>query len=243
MPRVTTAEPTPFPSQPGAPRRALLKDRAYADLKVLIQSGEFPPNTFLSERQLVARLGMSKTPIRSALEHLEAQGLVVVSPQQGIVVTDLSVREITDLFDVRSAIEPFVAARLAERHVGAEGIARLDENLLLQANAASAGDALAATSLDVAFHALLAELLDNREVLRWLARCFDKPPPFDPADQSSRPRSPAPEPSGPCRDRRIHLQLPGRRGGAADDRSPWLWPPVPARWRGAGHSLNRTDRE
>ena len=98
--------------------RALLKDRAYADLKVLIQSGEFPPNTFLSERQLVARLGMSKTPIRSALEHLEAQGLVVVSPQQGIVVTDLSVREITDLFDVRSAIEPFVAARLAERHVG-----------------------------------------------------------------------------------------------------------------------------
>jgi DNA-binding GntR family transcriptional regulator len=174
MPRAAPAKPAPFPSHPGAPGRALLKDRAYADLKVLIQSGEFPPNTFLSERQLVARLGMSKTPIRSALEHLEAQGLVVVSPQQGIVVTDLSVREITDLFDVRSAIEPFVAARLAERHVGADGIARLDENLLLQANAASAGDALAATSLDVAFHALLAELLDNREVLTWLARCFDK---------------------------------------------------------------------
>lgn len=156
------------------PPRTLFKDRAYAELKEMIQTGVFPPNAFLSERQLVQRLGMSKTPIRSALEHLEAQGLVVVSPQQGIVVKELSAREITDLFDMRAAIEPFLAGRLAARSVPPEGGARIEENLALQARAVEADDPLAATRLDVAFHTLLAETLDNREAIAWLGRCFDK---------------------------------------------------------------------
>lgn len=59
-----------------ASRQPLLKDRAYRDLKDLIQSGALPEGTFLSGRQLVARLRMSKTPIRSALERLETEGRV-----------------------------------------------------------------------------------------------------------------------------------------------------------------------
>jgi DNA-binding GntR family transcriptional regulator len=154
--------------------KVLLKERAYAELKHLIQSGVFPPNSFLSERRLVEQLGMSKTPIRSALEQLETQGLVTVSPQQGIVVRDLSAHEITDLFDTRAAVEPFVVSRLAGRGLTAEQAARLQDNLRSQEDAAAAGDALAATHLDIEFHTLLARLLDNREILGWLARCFDK---------------------------------------------------------------------
>jgi len=160
-------------SAPGSVR-TLLKDRAYDELKALIQDGVFPPNMFLSERQLVERLGMSKTPIRSALELLEAQDLVVVSPQQGIVVKDLSAQEITDLFDMRCAVEPFIASRLASRSLGASSIARLDANLTLQVEAALVGDAPASTRLDVEFHILLAEFLENREAHSWLARCFDR---------------------------------------------------------------------
>jgi DNA-binding GntR family transcriptional regulator len=154
--------------------RTLLKDRAYEEVKALIQDGVFAPNTFLSERQLVERLGMSKTPIRSALELLEAQDLVVVSPQQGIVVKDLSAREISDLFDMRCAVEPFIASHLAERALGASPVARIDANLALQAEAARVGDARASTRLDVDFHTLLAEILENREALAWLSRCFDR---------------------------------------------------------------------
>lgn len=154
--------------------KVLLKERAYAELKDLIQSGFFPPNSFLSERRLVEQLGMSKTPIRSALEQLEAQGLVAVSPRQGIVVRDLSAHEITDLFDTRSAVEPFVVSRLAPRGLTAEQAAGIDENLRRQCAAAGAGDAPAATRLDIEFHTLLARALDNREILGWLTRCFDK---------------------------------------------------------------------
>jgi DNA-binding GntR family transcriptional regulator len=151
-----------------------LKDQAYAQLKELIQGGVFPPNSFLSERKLVEHLGMSKTPIRSALEQLEAQGLVSVSPQQGIVVRELSAHEITDLFDMRAAVEPFVVSRLAGRGLTPENVARAEENLHQQRAAAAGGDALAATRLDIEFHSLLAQFLDNREILGWLAMCCDK---------------------------------------------------------------------
>jgi DNA-binding GntR family transcriptional regulator len=154
--------------------KVLLKDQAYAELKEMIQRGVFPPNSFLSERKLVEHLGMSKTPIRSALEQLEAQGLVAVSPQQGIVVRELSAHEITDLFDTRTAVEPFVVSRLAGRGLAPEQAARIEENLREQHAAAAAGDALAATRLDIEFHTLLAQFLDNREILGWLTRCFDK---------------------------------------------------------------------
>ena len=154
--------------------KMLLKEQAYAELKELIQTGVFAPNTFLSERQLVLRLGMSKTPIRSALEHLEAQGLVAVSPQQGIVVKELSAHEITDLFDMRTAIEPFIAARLAGRGLAPGQLGRAEENLAAQRAATAAGDPIGATRLDVEFHLLLAEFLDNREMMTWLTRCFDK---------------------------------------------------------------------
>ena len=128
----------------------------------------------MSERQLVENLQISKTPIRSALEHLEAQGLVAVSPQQGIVVKELSVRDIMELFDMRLAVEPFMASQLAGRVLSADQSERLAANLTLQNDAALAGDALAATRLDIEFHVLLASLLDNREITAWLARCFDK---------------------------------------------------------------------
>jgi DNA-binding GntR family transcriptional regulator len=169
-----------IPSRPHVTRRSspavktLLKDRAYVELKELIQTGVFAPNTFLSERQLALQLGMSKTPIRSALEHLEAQGLVAVSPQQGIVVKELSAHEIIDLFDMRAAIEPFAVSRLAGRSIAPGQVGRAEKNLAEQRSSASAGDALRATRLDIEFHMLLAEFLDNREMLTWLARCFDK---------------------------------------------------------------------
>src|SRR5687767_6760558 len=53
-----------------------LQSRAYAELRRLIVTGEFPPGTFLSERQLAQQLVMSKTPVHVALERLEAEGFV-----------------------------------------------------------------------------------------------------------------------------------------------------------------------
>jgi len=154
--------------------RVLLKERAYQELKDLIQTGVFTPHESLSERQLAERLQMSKTPIRAALENLEMQGLVTVSPQKGILVRELSARETNELFEVRLAVEPYIAKQLVKCAWTSHQKEALDENLRRQLAAAKSEDALVATKLDIEFHRMLASVLDNREVALLLERCFDK---------------------------------------------------------------------
>lgn len=153
--------------------RPLLKDQAYSNLKQLILDGVFPPGTFLSERQLVARLGMSKTPIRTALERLALDGFVTISPQQGIVVRELSLKEIVDHYDIRIALEMFVVARLASRLLPSQ-IAQLQANLEAQAAQIAAGNAAHYSALDGEFHLLLCACLDNAEITRVMQHQRDK---------------------------------------------------------------------
>lgn len=155
-------------------QRMSFKERAYQELKALIQAGDLSPDSTLSERKLAERLGMSKTPIRAALENLETQGLVTVSAQKGIIIRELSAREIAELFDVRAAVEPFVVAQLARCSLTRSQRDELKVNLREQRLVARSEDALAATKLDIAFHQVLARLLENREMMLWLERCFDK---------------------------------------------------------------------
>ena len=152
---------------------ALLKDQAYENLKRLILEEVFSPGTCLSERQLAARLDMSKTPIRSALARLEAEGFVALPPQQGIVVREPSPREVVDLFDIRIALETFVVQSIAGR-LNPEQIGQLRANLELQAQAAQAGDVVEYTRLDADFHLLLCKLFANREILQVMRGGWDK---------------------------------------------------------------------
>lgn len=153
--------------------RGLLKDKAYKEIKQLILDWTFKPGTFLSERQLAQRLGMSKTPVRSALERLEHEGFVTISPQQGIVVREFSLEEIVDLFDIRIALETFVVKQLSGR-LTPEFRARLEENLEDQLKTAQTVDVVAATQLDADFHILLCEALGNQEILRTMLHLRDK---------------------------------------------------------------------
>lgn len=151
----------------------LLQDRAYARIKDRIQDGTYPAGAFLSERRLARDLGMSKTPIRAALTRLGLEGFVAISPRQGIVVREPSLREIVDLFDLREALESFVARALAGR-LSPPQAERLRRNLRAQEEKARAGDLGELTRLDTEFHLLLCELLDNREILRTMGGLRDK---------------------------------------------------------------------
>lgn len=167
--RVHFAESVPQNSH----RRSLLKDKAYAEIKNSLLDETFPPGTFLSERQLSSMLGMSKTPIRAALERLESEGFVAVAPQQGIVVRELSMDEIVDLFDIRLALESFVVSRLAGRLLP-DQIEQLRENLDAQKGCAERNDLLSYTKLDAEFHLMFSCFLDNQEILRVMLRLQDK---------------------------------------------------------------------
>lgn len=145
--------------------KLLLKDQAYDALKTLILDGEFPTGAFLSERALAERLGMSKTPIRTALERLELERFVTISPQQGIVVRELSLQEIRDHYDIRLALESFVVQRLAGR-LSAAQIEALESNLELMRQQVETGQRANVMYTDADFHQLLCTFLNNQEILR-----------------------------------------------------------------------------
>lgn len=147
------------------PARSFLKDHAYQKIKQRLLNDDYPPGSFLSERQLAGNLGMSKTPIKAALERLESEGFIAVSPQQGIVVRELSIQEIADLYEIRSALESYALRTIAGR-LTAEQIARVRANLNAQADIRGRGDVLKGVELDAAFHTQFIEFLGNLEIFR-----------------------------------------------------------------------------
>lgn len=153
--------------------RSLLKERAYDHIKRGLLNSEYPPGSFLSERQLAEELGMSKTPVKSALERLESEGYIAVSPQQGIVVRELSVHEIADLYEIRVALEAYCLRTLAG-NLNPVQIAQLRENLQAQTRLRGSADVVKRVQLDTAFHVLFMEFLGNQEVLRAFVQLRDK---------------------------------------------------------------------
>jgi DNA-binding GntR family transcriptional regulator len=149
----------------GSPDGSLLKERAYAEIKQRILDGTFAAGTFLSERQLALQLGMSKTPIRAALERLQQEDFVTISPQQGIIVRDLSVHEIADQYEIRAALETYVVRTVAGRLTPAQ-VDRLRANLEAQEANCRDCDVERSVFLDTEFHTLFCEFLGNREILR-----------------------------------------------------------------------------
>jgi DNA-binding GntR family transcriptional regulator len=154
-------------------RPLLLKETAFQEMKRLILDGTFPPGSFLSERKLVERLNMSKTPIKAALERLEASGFIVTSPHQGIIVRQLSLREIKEHYDIRTALETFVVRQIAGT-LRAEQIEAIRSNLAQQQHYLNINDTTGHVQADSDFHLLLASVLNNQEITQVMEHQRDK---------------------------------------------------------------------
>lgn len=88
-------------------KKETLKLKAYNFIKEKIISCEYAPNTLLSEESLRNEINASRTPIRDALSRLEQEGLIIIMPKKGIMVSGLSISEIHKIFEVRMLFEPF----------------------------------------------------------------------------------------------------------------------------------------
>jgi DNA-binding GntR family transcriptional regulator len=92
-----------------------LTDRAYRLVEELIVTLALPPETILSEQSLAARLGIGRTPIREALQRLARDGLVVILPRRGILVSQINLKTQMRLLEVRRELERLMARSAAER--------------------------------------------------------------------------------------------------------------------------------
>jgi GntR family transcriptional regulator, rspAB operon transcriptional repressor len=105
-----------FPVLPLDPDAALsLSDRAAQRIRELIVTLELAPGSPVSERELMERLGLGRTPVREALRTLAQEKLVEVYPRRGIVVSPVDVGDLASLSEARIVLESYAARLAAER--------------------------------------------------------------------------------------------------------------------------------
>ncbi|GKQ35241.1 GntR family transcriptional regulator [Streptomyces sp. A012304] len=162
----------PQGSVPKLERPGPLRERVYEALLELITTRALRPGQHLVESELAGHLGVSRQPVREALQRLNSEGWVDLRPAQGAFVHEPTEEEADQLLTVRTLLEA-EAARLAAAHADRAGIDALRE-LLAQGDLAVASDDVdAAVALNARFHAKIMELAGNA-VLAELAAQVDR---------------------------------------------------------------------
>ena len=157
---------------PRLERPGPLRDRVYEALLELITTRALQPGQHLVESELAGHLGVSRQPVREALQRLNTEGWVDLRPAQGAFVHEPTEAEADQLLTVRTLLEA-EAARLAAAHAGSPGIEVLRELCAEGEKAVEADDVESAVALNALFHAKIMELAGNT-VLGELAAQVDR---------------------------------------------------------------------
>jgi DNA-binding GntR family transcriptional regulator len=137
-----------------------LTEKAYRALEEEIVTLRIPPGTIVSETILSRRLGVGRTPVREALQRLAREGLVVIMPRRGIIVSDLDPLRQLRLLEARREIERFLARSAAKRATPLQRI-QFREIATGMDEAAAQADDIAFMRLDREFNLLVLDSAAN----------------------------------------------------------------------------------
>jgi len=149
-------------------RHPTLRAVAADQLRSWIVTGRLRPGSRLVESVLADVLGMSRIPIREALEQLQGEGFVEITPRRGPVVATVSTKEAEDLYEVRTALEGFAARQAAERRKPSD-LERLQQIVDEGRKALRAEAWPELTRLNSAFHKAVATATGNDHLVGLMA--------------------------------------------------------------------------
>jgi DNA-binding GntR family transcriptional regulator len=140
--------------------KVTLADIAYRRLEEQIVTLQLAPGQVLSESMLVENLGIGRTPIREALQQLAREGLVVIMPRRGVVVSEVNIQQQLELLKVRRELERLIVKLAAKRQTDTER-ERFFEIAKGMRQAAKSKDDVAFMRLDREFNLLLSKTSRN----------------------------------------------------------------------------------
>jgi DNA-binding GntR family transcriptional regulator len=135
-------------------------DRAYTVLEELIITGELAPASVVSESALTARLKIGRTPVREALHRLEFDGLVLILPRRGIMISDMNVKTQLKMLEVRRQLEGLMVRLAVARSSDSEKLHFRSVADRIE-KAAQDEDGIAFIRVDREFNSLLSEAAQN----------------------------------------------------------------------------------
>ena len=157
-----------LPKPPRLNNRPNLSEAVYEMIKQRLLSQELEPGTKLREEDLADQLGVSRTPVREAINKLEREGLVEIIPRYGTFVANISSKDVEEIYQLREAAE-CLAVGLA--------LPRFSKNKLLELarlhreceGPVEKGNFDPFIKVDTAFHDLLIKLSKNERLVRLMS--------------------------------------------------------------------------
>jgi len=153
-------------------RLPALRDRVYDRLRTAIINGRMAPGTTLLQEQLAEQMGVSRTPIRDALDRLASEGLVTRSAGGRVNVAELSFQELSEKYTVRSVLEG-LALRLAAERMNDRQLEELARILRKMREAVEQNDAPSVTEYGADFHDTIIASCGNEFLIQTLQSLND----------------------------------------------------------------------
>lgn len=157
----------------GPSRKINSEDAVYRKLKTAIRKRYIKQGSQLVEVALAQQLGVSRTPVRSAIKRLEAEGLVNSIPNRGAFVITPTQKEIEETFLVRAQLE-IMATRLASLHINAKHIEELRNLIIIETKVFDESNLDDYYAANDNLHLKIAELSGNRVLYLYIKELLDK---------------------------------------------------------------------
>ena len=146
-----------------------LREIVYEELKRQIMVGEIAPGTRMMEVELADEMGVSRTPVREAIRKLEKEGLVTIEPRRGAYASDISVKEMVDILEVRQDLEG-MAAGIAAQKITEEGKEELERLVQVYKESVEREDIEEIIANDEAFHKYIVSLSGNKTLIKMVSQ-------------------------------------------------------------------------
>ncbi|MCX7773153.1 MAG: GntR family transcriptional regulator [Clostridia bacterium] len=141
-----------------------LRDVIFETLRKAIVSGDIKPGERLMEVSLAEQMGVSRTPVREAIRRLEAEGLVTMIPRKGTHVSELSIKDMMDVLEVRAALDK-LATGLAAKRMQASQIKSLESVHKQYVSFVEKDNIEGAIRKDIEFHDLIYSASGNPRLI------------------------------------------------------------------------------
>lgn len=150
-----------------------LRETVCEVLRNAIKRGILEPGERLMEVQLAEELGISRTPVREAIRKLEQEGYVIMMPRRGTYVSSLSVHDVKEIFEIRSALET-LAAVLATMRIEPEELDKLRALLTEIEGHIKNNDMDKIVATDIEFHGLLYQVSRNERLVAIISNLMEQ---------------------------------------------------------------------
>lgn len=155
-----------------------LSELVYLHLRKQMYNGNLTPGSTVNIGEIAKELGISKTPLRDALIHLECEGFVTILPRRGVLVNELSIDDVKQAYDSIGLIEAFIIREIAGK-ISKSEIERLEEINNRMTEEILKGDFTNLFESNLEFHNTYLEVSDNEMLKKFILpikhRLYDFP--------------------------------------------------------------------